>query len=137
MAEYGIDSCRLLTIAEHYGLYFRAHRVAEDCVALAAVLAATTPEQPHPTFRALLASVERESMQIDAIAVPYAFRDLIKRRRYRWVPEADGSPAAWRIEVAPENLKAELAWLDRHIYCGSDTTPVVRTVTAVERYRNS
>ena len=135
--EYGIDSCRLLNIAEHYGLYFRAHRAAEDCAALTAVLAATTPDQPYPAFRALLASVGRESKQVDAIAVPYAFRDLLKRRRYRWVPEADGSPAAWRIEVAPENLEAELAWLDRHIYCGSDITPVMRTVTAVERYRAS
>lgn len=136
-AEYGIDSCRLLNIAEHYGLFFRAHRAAEDCSALSAVLAATTPQQMYPAFRDLLASVGRESMQIDAIAVPYALRDMLKRRRYRWVQEVDGSPAAWRIEVAPGDLKSELAWLDRHIYCGGDTSPIIRTVTAVERYRAS
>lgn len=136
-AEYGVDTCRLVNIAEHYGLFFRAHRAAEDCSALLAVLAATTPRQPRPAFQDLLASVQRESMQVDAIAVPFAHKDLLKRRRYRWVPDIDGSPAAWRVEVAPENLKAELAWLDRHIYCGSDVSPLVRTVTAADRYRSS
>ena len=135
--EYGVDTSRLVNIAEHYGFFFRAHRAAEDCTALLAVLGATTPRQPRPAFHDLLASVKRESVQVDAIAVPYAHKDMLKRRRYRWIPDSDGRPAAWRIEVAPQNLDAEIAWLDRYIYCGSDVTPLVRTVTAVERYRAS
>ncbi len=135
--ERGCDFARLVNLAAHFSWFFRPHRATEDCVALLAVLSATTLHHPRPAFADLVAATKREAVQIDAIAVPFALKDKLKRRHYRWVFEADGSPAAWRIEVAPENLEAELAWLDRHIYCGSDTTPLMRTVTAVERYRAS
>ena len=134
--ERGCDSARLANLAAHFGWFFRPHRATEDCVALLAVLSATTPQHPRPAFVDLVAAIKREAVQIDAIAVPFALKDRLKRRHYRWVFEVDGSPAAWRTEVAREHLDAELAWLDRHIYAGGDVSPLTRTVTAVDRYRD-
>ena len=134
-AERGCDSARLVNLASHFGWFFSPHRAMEDCVALFAVLSATAPGQPRPAFTDLVAALARETAQVDAIAVPFALKGLLKNRRYRWCPSVDGSAAAWRIDVAPEDLDAELNWLDRHVYSGSDTSPLVRTVTALERYR--
>ena len=98
-------------------------------------MSATTPAQPRPAFINLVDALARETVQVDAIAVPFALKGLLKNRRYRWCPSVDGSAAAWRIEVAPGDIEAELNWLDRHVYCGADASPLVRTVTALERYR--
>lgn len=136
-AERGCDSARLVNLASHFGWFFNPHRAMQDCIALLVVLSATTLRQPHPPFVDLVAALARETVQLDAISVPFALRGLLKNRRYRWCPSVEGSPAAWRIEVAPENLDVEIAWLDRHVYAGSDITPLMRTVTAVERYRTS
>lgn len=134
--ERGCDSPRLVNLAAHFGWFFRPHRAMEDCLALLAVLSAMTPQHPRPPFVDVAAATTRETVQVDAIAVPFALKDRLKRRRYRWVIEADGSPAAWRTEVAPEHLPAELAWLDRHIYAGGDESPLTRLVTAMDRYRD-
>ena len=134
--EGGCDSVRLVYLAAHFGWFFRPHRATEDCVALLAVLSATTPQHSRPAFADLVAATKREAVQIDAIAVPFALKDRLKRRHYRWVFEVDGSPAAWRTEVAPEHHQAELAWLDRHIYARRDESPLTRVVTAVDRYRD-
>ncbi len=134
-AARGCDSARLVNLAHHFGLFFQPHRATEDCIALLSVLSATTPRHPSPAFVDVAAAVKHEAMQVDAIAVPYGLRDRLKRRGYRWVPEWNASPAAWRIEVMPEHVQAELAWLDRFIYVAGDVSPLTRLVTAVDRYR--
>lgn len=135
-ADWGCESARLINLANHFGWFFQPHRATEDCVALLAVLSATTPGHPLPAFVDIAAAVKREAVQIDAIAVPYALKDRLKRRGYRWVPEVNAAPAAWRLEVAGEHQQAELAWLERHVYASGDVSPLTRVVTAVDRYRD-
>ena len=64
----------------------------------------------------LLARARQPSVRVWATDAPFASKDSLKARRYKWHPGADGLPLAWARELEPAALDAEVAFLSDEIY---------------------
>ncbi len=65
---------------------------------------------------------------------PFDLKDVLKARGYRWSDGSDGRPKSWWIEVAEEELEAELGFLRKEIYRWDEADPPTQRLTAFDRY---
>jgi DNA polymerase-3 subunit epsilon len=82
----------------------------------------------------MLESARSARWRVWAAGAPYALRDTLKRKGYRWNDGSDGSPRAWYLDVGDDALETESAFLRLQVYRREDVRIDVRRFTAFERY---
>ena len=110
-----VGSRKLDYIAFRMGFFFDAHRAEEDCKALLEILAHPLPVSGAPVLKPLLDRLPQVSYTLFALNSPYATKDLLKARKYRW----DGDQKVWhRTVVGKQSFDEEVLWLKSEIYGG-------------------
>lgn len=111
---FGSNSLEYLLMKQ--GFFFEGHRAKIDCLAGIALLASPLPpangKQGEPALSALLASARKARTLIRAVNSPFETKDILKARGYRW----DNADRVWW--TLTEDLDAEQAWLEEHVYHG-------------------
>jgi DNA polymerase-3 subunit epsilon len=129
----GFEGARLSQLANAYGLFFDGHRALHDCEAAVELLSRPLPRSGRSAFSVLLESARTSRYRIRAAGTPFALRERLKLRGYRWDAGDRAGRGAWWTEVVEEDLEAERRFLRDEIY----RAPVVvdaRLLTAFERY---
>lgn len=130
-AGEGWDSSRLEYLAMKFGWFYDAHRAGMDCHALLAVLNEPLPVSGRTGLARLLDAVRATSFRVFADDAPFAAKDLLKGRGYRWDPER----RVWHAELRDEAaLGEERAWLKANVYGGRSSTVTVEKQDARARY---
>lgn len=130
-AGEGRGSSRLEYLAMKHGWFYDGHRAAADCHALLAVLNAPLPLSGTTGLARLLQAARATSFRVFADDAPFAAKDLLKGRGYRWDPER----RVWHGEVRDEAaLDEERAWLKASVYGGRSSTIHVEKQDARVRY---
>lgn len=131
---HGIGSAKLgWLLMEHAGLYFRAHRAEDDCLAAIHVLATPFADDGSLPMQALLESSRTHTTLVRAVNSPFDSKDVLKARGYQWDAGTTERAKAWQREVGTEQVESELAWLDASVYKGRGH-PETRKLTARTRY---
>ena len=113
--------------------YFGGHRATDDCRVGIHVLATLLPDGTPP-LRLLLESARRPTIRIWATGSPIAVKDQLKARRYRFRPRDADRDAVWYLDCRPDDVEAELAWLDQIAYGRRGSGWELTELTAVDRY---
>ncbi len=131
---HGMSSVKLgWLLMEHAGLYFRAHRAEDDCLAAIHVLATPFADDGSLPLQHLLESSRRQTVLVRAINSPFDTKDVLKARGYQWDAGAPARAKAWQRDVREDALEAELAWLRATVYRGRGE-PETKKLTARTRY---
>jgi DNA polymerase-3 subunit epsilon len=125
---HGQESRSLGVLLDRVGGWFNSrHRADADVDALVALLTAALPSG-WTVCTELILTAQRPTIRLDAIAAPFAAKDALRTRGYRWMAEK----RVWQREVPEESEPAELAWLAAEASCPN---PVSHRVTWFERHR--
>jgi DNA polymerase-3 subunit epsilon len=133
-AEEGFEGTKLGYLAARQGFFFDGHRAADDCLAAIELLARPLPVSGEPALARLLETARRPVWRIWAEAAPFAMKDMLKARRYRWNGDTNGRPRAWYIDVAEDRREEELAFLRTEIYHRDTLDPAAVRITAYDRF---
>ncbi|MBW9052454.1 3'-5' exonuclease [Rhizobium mesosinicum] len=132
----GIEGTKLPYLLAQHGLFHEGHRALDDCFALLEVLATDNPGTQASAFSELYAASQRSLMRVFAEHSPFDMKDHLRARGYRWTDGSDGEPKSWWIDVSEEMLEDELKYLRAEVYCWEEAEPLVRRLTAFERFRS-
>jgi DNA polymerase-3 subunit epsilon len=133
--EYGFGGAKLEYLLAKSGLFHDAHRALDDCQATLEILARALPGTSVTALSILLECARRKSFRIWATGAPFALKDALKRRGYRWNDGTDGRPRSWYIDVAEDTLEIEQKFLATEIYT-REIELDCREVTALDRFSN-
>jgi DNA polymerase-3 subunit epsilon len=122
----GLDGRKLGHLLMQCGMFHQGHRAGSDVWATVNLLAR---EVDGTTMLArLIERAECSRLRVEATHAPFAAKDLLKSRGYRW----DAAKRVWWREI-DENAKAiERAWLASECDC---RLPTISVVTWRERHR--
>ena len=127
----GRGSAKLEFLAHELGFFYDAHRAEMDCHALLAVLAAPLPNTGETGLARLLAAAQATSYRVQATGSPFASKDALRARGYRW----DAERKVWHTQVGnPAALDAECEWLKKDVYGGRSARIDIERQTALERF---
>ena len=130
--DLGFDGAKLGYLVNGCGLFHDGHRAVDDCHALLEVLAHEV--DGVTTLSHLLRSSRATRVRLWAERAPFAMKDVLKARGYRWNGGGDGRPKAWWTEVGEDDLDTELEFLERDLQLrGAQLRRDV--LTARERHR--
>jgi DNA polymerase-3 subunit epsilon len=129
-----VHGAKLPNLATAFGLFYDGHRAAHDCHAGIVILSQTLPRSGVPALSALLKSARTARFRVLARGAPFALRETLKSRGYRWNDGTDGHPRCWFTDVEESALSAEQDFLRRHVYMSDTAVIEARRVTALERY---
>lgn len=87
-----------------------------DCLAAIELLATPLPVSAAPGLAKLLENARKPTWRIWAENSPFALKDVLKARGYRWNPDGTPFPKAWFVDVADDDREAELNFLQTEIY---------------------
>ncbi len=108
-------SRKLDYIAFQMGFFFSAHRAEEDCQALLEILARALPVSGQAGLKPLLDRLPNISYTVYVLNSPFATKDALKARQYRW----DGEGKVWHRTLAgADAFKEEITWLKATVYGG-------------------
>jgi DNA polymerase III subunit epsilon len=130
----GFSGAKLSDIAAGHGLFFDGHRAVEDCFAGVEILARDLPRTGGTALARLLESARQARWRLWATGAPFAFRELLKKRGYRWSAGDNGRPRAWNIEVTEDERSSEVKFLRSEIFGSEDLELPANRVTAFDRY---
>lgn len=133
---HGYGSMKLDYLVYAMSLFFDGHTALVDSMATLAVI--SRPFNPGSTFLNPLASMlhaaANPKIRVAAVNSPFASKDLLKARSYRW---SDGTQfhKAWWKDFAPTDIDAEMEWLTAHVY-GTDarTRARIEPLSALDRF---
>lgn len=131
---HGLAGARLAYLLSECGLFHDAHRALDDCHAVLEILALDLPGTKQSGLAALLDRARRPQHRIWADGAPFALKDTLKQRGYRWNDGTDGRPNAWYVDA--DVVDAELDYLRKEIYRREDLDIVWRTITSLDRFSN-
>ena len=133
--RFGFRSTKLdwLLMAACGEYHDNSHRADADCLAGIHLLATPLQCGTRP-MQLLLASCRAPTARVWAVGAPYAARDALKARRYRWSPGEHGGPRAWYTDVSAERVDAECAWLAAAVYGGARGGWRIQHFGADDRY---
>jgi DNA polymerase-3 subunit epsilon len=130
----GYDSVKLeYLLYKHTRTFYAAHRADEDCYAAIHLLATPLPDGRYP-LQQLLESARQTSVRIWASNAPFAAKELLRARRYRWAGDESGLKRAWWKDVRESDQQAEVAWLRSEVYGRDDAVPTICTIDARNRF---
>ncbi|RDC61354.1 DNA-directed DNA polymerase [Alteripontixanthobacter maritimus] len=114
-----------------HGWFSNAHRAGDDVWSLFHLLRQQQAGPgSHPMYthlQRLLTTSATSTVRVEAVNAPYAAKNRLKARQYRWNPDRK----LWTKELAQNDLAAERSWYR------TEGLPMFRTVpiTAHERHR--
>jgi len=124
-------SRRLEYLAMQFGWFYDAHRAGMDCHALLAVLNQPLPVSGRTGLARLLQAARAPSFRVFADAAPFAAKDLLKARGYRW----DAERRVWHAQLGDEAaLREEGVWLKSNVYGGHSASITVEKQDARVRF---
>lgn len=127
----GRGSAKLSTLASELGWFYDAHRAEMDCHALLTVLAAELPGMGVNGLAHLLAAARQPSYRLQATSAPFAAKDLLKNRGYRW----DNTNKVWHTRLGGDAaLQDECEWLQQAVYGGRAARLAWERYDAASRY---
>lgn len=133
-ASEGFESARLSSLVAGHGRFFDGHRALNDCEAALHVLSRPLPRTGRTALSVLLDSARRPRWRLRAERAPFAQREHLKLRGYRWEAGKGIAQGAWCTETDDESFEAECEFLRSEIY-GRPAPPIgSRLLTAYERY---
>ena len=106
--ELGFESRRLGHLLMEMGWFHDGHRAETDILALLHVLAHRCSDGTTLLGR-LIAQAETVSVRVEVYGSPYAVKDRLKSRGYRW----DADRSFWWTEVRTLAVEPEQLWLQR------------------------
>jgi DNA polymerase-3 subunit epsilon len=118
-AAAGIETQKLKFIATELGYFYEAHRADADCIATLQVLNQPLLEMDGKTgLNLLLAAARTPTLRLWAVNSPFAAKDVLKAREYRWSGgDTPGWEKAWYKDFESEGvLNEELQVLRKEIY---------------------
>lgn len=122
----GFDGRRLGHLLMPMGWFHDGHRAEADILAMLHLLAHECPDGMTLLGR-LIARAETPTVKVEARGAPYALKDGLKARGYRWHP----TEQYWWTEVADPDLEVEQLWLQRR----GCRPPRLVPVTWTDRHR--
>ncbi|UBS32780.1 DNA polymerase III subunit epsilon [Altererythrobacter sp. N1] len=105
-----------------------AHRARDDVLALVELLDHVCADG-ESVMTKVLAAIEAPAWRFEGWGAPYAFKDELKDRRYRWAPER--AHKIWHKHVRQADFRSEYRWYRQTI----GKRPMVVPLPATERYR--
>jgi DNA polymerase-3 subunit epsilon len=129
-----VNGAKLANLTTAFGLFYDGHRAAADCHAGIAILAQTLPRSGRTALSALLQSARAPRWRVWARGAPFALRESLRFRGYRWNNGTDGRPRAWFADVEEGELEAEKVFLRTNVYRRDNAAVEVQRVTAWDRY---
>lgn len=114
-----------VSLALWHGFYYDAHRATTDCLALLKLLdvSGRLPE--------LWQRANASSFLVRADKAPYAKKDLLKSRKYKWDMERK---VWWRELPNAEAVELEKGWLTDSIYGRGKNAASVESISPASRY---
>nr|WP_258168920.1 Immunoglobulin-like domain BIg-containing protein [Salmonella enterica] len=94
-ASEGFEGTKLAYLAAGAGFFYDRHRAANDCGAAIELLASTLPRSGRTGLSHLLQAARRATWRIWAADAPFAVKDRLKQRGYRWNGDGGATPRAW------------------------------------------
>lgn len=90
----------------------------------------------RPAFQQLLTNVHGERIRVWATNSPFAIKDLLSRRGYKWGASAPFTvpEKAWFIELERDQYRAEMDWLQTTIYSDRPFSFAADGVIAIDRF---
>jgi DNA polymerase-3 subunit epsilon len=131
--DEGIEGRRLSDLLSRFSYFFDAHRAVDDCQAGIALTTMVLPKSRQRVLGKLLEVARQPTWRIFADSAPFETKDILKHRRYRWNTDPAVGPRAWYIDVDPDRVEAEIAFLRVEIL-RSNATPSMYEITAFQRY---
>ena len=125
--ENGLKSRSLEFLAYKFGYFFEAHRADKDCMASIHLLSKMLPETKLLVLEDLLINARKKSNRIAAKGAPFAIKDNLRDRGYKWNAEAK----YWFIDVSEEDTSLEINWLSSEHKVKGD---IVCSIDAKSRY---
>ena len=117
------------------GYSIKAHRALDDAEGVLGLLLGEFPNTGEPIFQELLGRSFEITSKICAVGAPFAKKDILKERGYRWNDGADNASKGWWVNVAQHQEQDEMSYLAREIYPGGNTRSVdVKRVDAYARF---
>lgn len=129
----GHEGTKLVWLAAGAGFFYDRHRAVNDCTAAIELLATHLPRSQIPALSVLLQKARTPTWRIWAEGSPFAMKDRLKGRGYRWNGDDVVPPRCWYVDVDDEGKDAELAFLRQDIYSGRGD-PLVRRIDAYDRF---
>ncbi len=130
-AQLGCDGRGQSALLNQHGWFANAHRAGDDVWSLLWLLKQKRSdpdgENVRSHFARLLESAEQPSMLISATGAPFAAKDELRGRGYRW----NVVERVWQKQVRLDEASSEMAWFQEKLL----PAPTTKTVTAAERYR--
>jgi DNA polymerase-3 subunit epsilon len=133
--DEGIEGRRLSDLLSCFSYFFDPHRAVDDCQAGIALTTMVLPKSGKRVLEKLLHVARQPTWRIFAEGAPFETKDVLKHRGYRWNTNPSVGPRAWRIDVDPDHVEAEVAFLKTEIL-RSNATPPIYEITAFQRYSN-
>lgn len=128
----GFEGSKLEYLLMKDGWFYGGHRAAVDCLAMAWLL-----HRRADAFAMLLDSVAAETVVVRAFGAPYAVKDLLKARGYKWHGADDGRMNKhWWIEIPGSALGDEQEYLDSEYRDGS-TLAHYSYMDATKRFKSA
>ncbi|MBB4952230.1 DNA polymerase-3 subunit epsilon [Agrobacterium vitis] len=134
-ASRGYEGTKLGYLIGQAGYFHDGHRAVDDCFALLEVLARKVEGSESTAFAELYQASQRASVRIFAQNSPFEMKDHLKARGYRWSDGSDGRPKSWWIEIPDQALEDELHYLRSEVYRYTDADPLIKRLTAFDRFR--
>lgn len=127
----GRGSAKLSALASELGWFYDAHRAEMDCHALLTVLMAELPGLGLNGLSHLLSEARNPSYRLQATGAPFAAKDLLKNRGYRW----DAAGKVWHTKLGGDAaLQSECEWLEQSVYGGRAARLAWERYDAASRY---
>ena len=133
-AGEGYEGAKLGHLLMQSGHFHTGHRALDDVGALMHLLSLPLPVSRRTGLAALLGQARSPTVRVWAEGAPYAFKDHLKARGYRWSDGSAGSSRAWYRDVAPDEADGEIEFLRASILHDPQANPPRCRVTAWDRY---
>ena len=117
------------------GYSIKAHRALDDAEGVLGLLLGEFPGTGKPIFKELLDNSGAITSKIYAVGAPFATKEILKQRGYRWNDGEEGGCKAWWVSVAQHQEQDEMRYLAQEIYPGGNTRSVaINSVDAYARF---
>ncbi len=129
----GFEGRKLHQLLSERRRFFDGHRALDDVLALVHLL--QQPLTLGPTsFELMMREAAQVTMRVWATASPFERRALLKQRGYRWANGDGRTPRAWWRDVPEALVESEVSYLCEHVYGDPGAQPLLRRITALERF---
>lgn len=129
----GIEGSKLFYLTTQQAFWHEGHRALDDCYAVLELLEMPLPVSHRITMGVLLDAASKPTVKVWALNAPFAIKDRLKERGYRWNVGDDGRPKAWHREIDPALVDAEIAFLDA-LGFPDQLEPLITEVDALIRF---